>query len=153
MNSQLISGHDATKKLPGEGFKRPWPPLIKMDAAVKAKAERNVRKAMNKKKQKSTVRIDKDRVLEFTRAAEAGNVRLVRAFLKTGMDANCEYQGGRKSRSNALIGAVRNGHAEIVDLLLRYGADPSARAQTIERWGTPFEIDALGLAAEKGYLD
>jgi len=23
-------GIDATKKLPGEGFKRPWPPLIKM---------------------------------------------------------------------------------------------------------------------------
>ncbi len=33
-------GIDATKKLPGEGFKRPWPPLIKMDAAVKAKVER-----------------------------------------------------------------------------------------------------------------
>jgi len=30
-------GIDATKKLLGEGFKRPWPPLIKMDAAVKAK--------------------------------------------------------------------------------------------------------------------
>jgi 4-hydroxy-3-polyprenylbenzoate decarboxylase len=30
-------GIDATKKLPGEGFKRPWPPLIKMDATVKAK--------------------------------------------------------------------------------------------------------------------
>jgi 4-hydroxy-3-polyprenylbenzoate decarboxylase len=28
-------GVDATKKLPGEGFKRPWPPLIKMDSAVK----------------------------------------------------------------------------------------------------------------------
>ena len=27
--------NDATKKLPGEGFKRPWPPLIKMDAAVR----------------------------------------------------------------------------------------------------------------------
>jgi 4-hydroxy-3-polyprenylbenzoate decarboxylase len=27
------------KKLPGEGFKRPWPPLIKMDEAVKAKVE------------------------------------------------------------------------------------------------------------------
>jgi 4-hydroxy-3-polyprenylbenzoate decarboxylase len=27
-------GIDATRKLPGEGFKRPWPPLIKMDAAV-----------------------------------------------------------------------------------------------------------------------
>jgi hypothetical protein len=30
----------ATKKIPGEGFKRPWPPLIKMDAAVKAKVEK-----------------------------------------------------------------------------------------------------------------
>jgi 3-polyprenyl-4-hydroxybenzoate decarboxylase len=33
-------GIDATKKLLGEGFKRPWPPLIKMDAAVKAKVEK-----------------------------------------------------------------------------------------------------------------
>ena len=33
-------GFDATKKLPGEGFKRPWPPIIKMDAAVKAKVEK-----------------------------------------------------------------------------------------------------------------
>jgi 3-polyprenyl-4-hydroxybenzoate decarboxylase len=31
---------DATHKLAGEGFKRPWPPLIKMDAAVKAKVEK-----------------------------------------------------------------------------------------------------------------
>lgn len=30
---------DATKKLPGEGFKRPWPPLIKMDESVKAKVD------------------------------------------------------------------------------------------------------------------
>jgi 4-hydroxy-3-polyprenylbenzoate decarboxylase len=30
-------GNNATKKLPGEGFKRPWPPLIKMDEALKAK--------------------------------------------------------------------------------------------------------------------
>jgi 4-hydroxy-3-polyprenylbenzoate decarboxylase len=30
-------GFDATKKLPGEGFKRAWPPLIKMDDAVKSK--------------------------------------------------------------------------------------------------------------------
>ena len=28
---------NATKKIPGEGFKRARPPLIKMDAAVKAK--------------------------------------------------------------------------------------------------------------------
>ena len=32
-------GIDATRKLAGEGFKRPWPPLIKMDAAVKAKVK------------------------------------------------------------------------------------------------------------------
>ena len=29
----------ATKKLPGEDFKRPWPPLIKMDESVKMKME------------------------------------------------------------------------------------------------------------------
>jgi 3-polyprenyl-4-hydroxybenzoate decarboxylase len=37
MNAGSKLGIDATTKLPGEGFKRPWPPLIKMDAAVKAK--------------------------------------------------------------------------------------------------------------------
>jgi 4-hydroxy-3-polyprenylbenzoate decarboxylase len=30
-------GIDATKKLPGEGFKREWPPLIRMDEAVRRK--------------------------------------------------------------------------------------------------------------------
>jgi 4-hydroxy-3-polyprenylbenzoate decarboxylase len=33
-------GIDATKKLPGEGFTRRWPPIIKMDDAVKAKVEK-----------------------------------------------------------------------------------------------------------------
>jgi 4-hydroxy-3-polyprenylbenzoate decarboxylase len=33
-------GLDATRKLAGEGFKRPWPPLIKMDAAVRARVEK-----------------------------------------------------------------------------------------------------------------
>ena len=28
-------GIDATKKLPGERFKRPWPPLIRMNEAVR----------------------------------------------------------------------------------------------------------------------
>jgi 4-hydroxy-3-polyprenylbenzoate decarboxylase len=37
MGSKL--GIDATKKLPGEGFKRAWPPLIKMDEAVKTKID------------------------------------------------------------------------------------------------------------------
>ena len=39
--SEIASGSklgiDATKKLPGEGFKRPWPPLIKMDKQVQEK--------------------------------------------------------------------------------------------------------------------
>ena len=30
---------DAPKKIPGEGFKRAWPPLIKMDAAVRMKID------------------------------------------------------------------------------------------------------------------
>jgi 4-hydroxy-3-polyprenylbenzoate decarboxylase len=33
-------GIDATKKLAGEGFERPWPPLIRMDPAVKAAVDR-----------------------------------------------------------------------------------------------------------------
>jgi 4-hydroxy-3-polyprenylbenzoate decarboxylase len=32
-------GIDATKKLPGEGFKRDWPPLIKMDPAIQKKID------------------------------------------------------------------------------------------------------------------
>ena len=32
-------GIDATRKLPGEGFKRGWPPLIKMDEAVRQKID------------------------------------------------------------------------------------------------------------------
>ena len=41
--SEIASGSklgiDATKKIPGEGFKRPWPPLIKMDEAVRNKID------------------------------------------------------------------------------------------------------------------
>jgi 4-hydroxy-3-polyprenylbenzoate decarboxylase len=33
-------GLDATRKLPGEGFKREWPPLIKMDAETKRTIDR-----------------------------------------------------------------------------------------------------------------
>jgi 4-hydroxy-3-polyprenylbenzoate decarboxylase len=32
-------GIDATRKLPGEGFKRPWPPLIRMDEAVRRRVD------------------------------------------------------------------------------------------------------------------
>jgi len=38
-------GFDATKKLPGEGFKRDWPPLIKMDNATREKIDRLFRTA------------------------------------------------------------------------------------------------------------
>jgi 4-hydroxy-3-polyprenylbenzoate decarboxylase len=33
-------GFDATRKLPGEGYQREWPPLIRMDPAVKAKVDK-----------------------------------------------------------------------------------------------------------------
>jgi 4-hydroxy-3-polyprenylbenzoate decarboxylase len=36
-------GIDATRKLAGEGFKRAWPPIIKMDAAVRAKIDAMMR--------------------------------------------------------------------------------------------------------------
>jgi 4-hydroxy-3-polyprenylbenzoate decarboxylase len=41
--SEIASGSelgiDATKKIPGEGFKRPWPPLIRMDENVRKKMD------------------------------------------------------------------------------------------------------------------
>lgn len=33
-------GFDATRKLPGEGFKRPWPPLIRMPESVRQEIDR-----------------------------------------------------------------------------------------------------------------
>lgn len=39
VNPQLACGIGATNKIPSEDFKRAWPPLIKMDAAVKAKID------------------------------------------------------------------------------------------------------------------
>lgn len=43
MGSKL--GIDATRKLPGEGFHREWPPIIKQDAAVRAKIDEILRKS------------------------------------------------------------------------------------------------------------
>jgi 4-hydroxy-3-polyprenylbenzoate decarboxylase len=40
MNTGDKLGIDATQKIPGEGFKRTWPPLIKIDATVKAKVQK-----------------------------------------------------------------------------------------------------------------
>ena len=41
--SEIASGSklgiDATKKLPGEGFKRAWPPLIRMNEDVRKKID------------------------------------------------------------------------------------------------------------------
>jgi len=55
--SEMASGSklgiDATKELPGEGFKRPWLPLIKMDESVKAKAENFSVQRSERRRQKS----------------------------------------------------------------------------------------------------
>jgi 3-polyprenyl-4-hydroxybenzoate decarboxylase len=41
--SEIASGSklgiDATRKIPGEGFKRPWPPLIRMSDEVRRKID------------------------------------------------------------------------------------------------------------------
>ena len=39
MNAGNKLGIDTTMKLPGEGFKRPWPPLIRMDENVRKKVD------------------------------------------------------------------------------------------------------------------
>lgn len=108
---------------------------------------------MRTKKQKAPKLVTKDKALEFIRAAAKGDSRRVRAFLKNGMDVNAVYQYKTKASVNALVGAVRNNHTEVVRLLLEHGAKPSLRAATVERWGTQFEVDALGLAAEMGSLE
>jgi 4-hydroxy-3-polyprenylbenzoate decarboxylase len=46
-------GIDATRKLPGEGFDRPWPPLIKMGADVKLRAEEIMKSLSGKRAQMS----------------------------------------------------------------------------------------------------
>jgi 4-hydroxy-3-polyprenylbenzoate decarboxylase len=38
-------GFDATRKLPGEGFHRPWPPIIRMDPAIRQRVEEQRSKA------------------------------------------------------------------------------------------------------------
>ena len=42
-------GFDATRKLAGEGFKRDWPPLIQMDAAVRGRVEKLLSAATSRK--------------------------------------------------------------------------------------------------------
>ncbi|KAI8711857.1 hypothetical protein NCS52_01450300 [Fusarium sp. LHS14.1] len=54
-------------------------------------------------------------------AAEQGNRAMVRLLLDYGADPNAEVQGGqetRKERTVPLVNAVKNGHIEIVEMLL-----------------------------------
>jgi ankyrin repeat protein len=88
------------------------------------------------------------RVQEYIRAAMKGDVKSVREFLETGVDVNAAYSNGAK----ALISAVRNGHTEVVALLLEWGAKASTTSAA-KAWGTEFHADALALAAEGGHLD
>ena len=47
-------GLDATRKLPGEGYKREWPPLITMDPAVKEKVNALMQQGLTTKNAKNT---------------------------------------------------------------------------------------------------
>ncbi len=67
-------------------------------------------------------------------AANAGNLVVVKALLKAGVDV----QGKAKASSwTALHAAAREGHAEIVKLLLEHAADPDVQHK---EWGTPFDV-------------
>ena len=54
------------------------------------------------------------------RAAKRGNLEKVRQFLDQGVNVNTRDGYGR----TALMEASREGHAELVSLLLAHGADP-----------------------------
>lgn len=87
-------------------------------------------------------------VQEYLRAAMRGDVARVREYLDLGMDVNAVYANGAK----ALISAIRNGHIEVVRLLLERGAK-AMTTSTAKAWGTAFHADALSLAAEGGHLE
>jgi ankyrin repeat protein len=83
---------------------------------------------------------DKDGHVPLTAAAVAGDASAVRRLLEAGADANARGQSGY----TALAHAARQGHLEVVELLIEHGARVDARYS-----GTT----ALIRAAEGGHLD
>lgn len=57
-------------------------------------------------------------------AARQNDVALARELLEAGAQPDAAFRDG----ATALLYAAQRGHAEVVDLLLRHGADPDARA-------------------------
>ena len=78
----------------------------------------------------------------FAAAAEGGFTSIVKRMLVDGASANTDAGVGYKGSGTALMGAAKNGHLEIVELLLSHGANPNKRSES----GTP-----LSLAKEGGH--
>ncbi|KAI0852430.1 ankyrin [Daldinia vernicosa] len=73
----------------------------------------------------------------LVRYAELGNVDMVRYLLDAGVDIN----GGERLNCNPLSCAARYWHEDIVDLLLKRGADPNY--QTVQQRGSPLRAAAM----------
>ncbi|KAI2781573.1 ankyrin [Daldinia loculata] len=71
------------------------------------------------------------------RYAELGNVDIVRYLLDAGADIN----GGGRLNCNPLSCAARYWHEDMVDLLLKRGADPNY--QTMQQRGSPLRAAAM----------
>jgi len=74
-------------------------------------------------------------------ASYCGEVRLVEALLRRGLDVNLTPDGGGLS---ALHWAVYNGHFELMEFLLAQGADPNLRADGIYLRRTPLHYAVSG---------
>lgn len=61
---------------------------------------------------------------EMYAAAEIGDLELVRFHLEQGVDPNYQHP---EIMENALFVSVKEGHREVVELLLNYGADPTIK--------------------------
>ncbi len=66
-------------------------------------------------------------------AAESGDLQLVRFYLELGVDPNYQHP---EVMATVLFVSIKMGHAQIVELLLSYGADPMIKSilEGLDAW-------------------
>ncbi|MEK7781208.1 MAG: ankyrin repeat domain-containing protein, partial [Verrucomicrobiota bacterium] len=88
------------------------------------------------------------KIQEMIESAHTGNAKRVTELLKEGVDANCIHLNGAKP----LITATMKGHAEVIRVLIKHGADVNATV-TGNMFGLKIKGDALTVACENGSLE